>query len=402
MIRRITAIIAVCLLVGGGYSAYDRINSGTDSAAYGDGPQEFVSPPPIPEPDAPPAAPLPHVTPSGREFAQEAPDVALSSSDTDFTRSTPCAATGGTDLFLCYDNYYQRLTKTESVASAINDLKERYDSDSFIRSQCHQMAHVIGRAAVGLYGRIAKAYRYGDSFCWSGYYHGVLEQYVTNANRDDVVANLDAMCSEIPGKERYSFDYYNCVHGLGHGLMFMTGDELFESLDLCTNLAGSWERSSCWGGVFMQNIIADEVNHRKTYLNDVDPLYPCNADIMDDAYKPSCYSMQTSHILDVVGYDFKKVFDVCASVEKRYQTICYQSVGRDASGKTVSDIERTKANCLLGSDHNQRLQCAIGAAKDFVSYYHSDVEAKELCISLPEDLRDGCLSAVTSYYVYFQ
>lgn len=149
----------------------------------------------------------------------------------------------------------------------------------------------------------------------------------------------------------------------------------------------------------MENIIADEINHFSKYLKTDDPLYPCNA--VDEKYKNTCYLMQTSRMLALVGYDFAKVFDLCSMIGEPHVNTCYQSLGRDASGKTVSDIEKTKSNCLLGKDFRQQSNCVIGAVKDFISYHHSDVEAKKLCASLPRELKETCYSVATNYYRIF-
>ena len=59
----------------------------------------------------------------------------------------------------------------------------------------------------------------------------------------------------------------------------------------------------------MENIIADEVNHKAKYLSNDDPQYPCS--IVADKYKGTCYLMQTSRMLTLAGGDFAKVFKEC-------------------------------------------------------------------------------------------
>lgn len=56
---------------------------------------------------------------------------------------------------------------------------------------------------------------------------------------------------------------------------------------------------------------------------------------------------------------------------------------------------------MLGKDYAQQSNCVVGAARDFVSYFHSDTEARALCASLPEDLQAICNSTVESYYKVF-
>lgn len=302
------------------------------------------------------------------------------------------------EKFSCFKKYYEGVIAKGGVADALADIKARY-SDPFIKSQCHQLMHVIGRAAANLYPTAPEAFKYGDGFCWSGYYHGAMESIVAGVPKENVAKALDTFCADISGKKTYSFDYYNCVHGLGHGVMSLLHNELPDSLKLCDNLTGSWERSSCWSGAFMENIIADEINHAAKYLKNDDPLYPC--DIVDDTYKTTCYLMQTSRMLALVGGNFAKVFSLCETVGEAYIDTCYQSLGRDASGRTVSDTVSTRTTCLLGKDYRQQSNCIIGAVKDFISYFHSDTEARGLCASLPENLRDVCFSTAKSYYSVF-
>ena len=151
----------------------------------------------------------------------------------------------------CYEKFYADLVAKAGVEKAFADLRTRYESDSFVRSQCHPLTHVLGNSAVKLYPQVSSAFSHGDAFCWSGYYHGVMEGIVGNVGEEKILAELNNICADIPGKAVYSFDYYNCVHGLGHGLMALKNIELFESLETCNTLVGGWEKSSCYSGVFM-------------------------------------------------------------------------------------------------------------------------------------------------------
>lgn len=307
---------------------------------------------------------------------------------------------GNADRYSCLGKFYADFVKVDGPENAMAFVRTRYESvHSFYVSQCHQITHMIGRAATDRYGAVGEAYRHGDSFCWSGYYHGVMEGILSQIG-PGVFEKLDSICVDIPGKDRYSFDYYNCVHGLGHGLMYILNDELFETLEKCDNLTGAWEQSSCWGGAFMENIIADEVNHKAKYLRADDPYYPCDA--AAEKYKNTCYLMQTSRMLLLAGGDFATVFGECkAAADTAYIETCYQSLGRDASGRSVSNVEKTRATCMLGPDSMARRACIRGAAMDFISYHHSDVQAKELCAALDAELQSGCNATVESYYQRF-
>ena len=77
--------------------------------------------------------------------------------------------------FDCWTKYYQYLVKNESVEIAFEDLRSQYGSSTYLQSQCHQVTHVIGRAEIDKEDvSVGEAYQKGDSFCWSGYFHGVM------------------------------------------------------------------------------------------------------------------------------------------------------------------------------------------------------------------------------------
>jgi hypothetical protein len=111
--------------------------------------------------------------------------------------------------------------------------------------------------------------------------------------------------------------------------------------------------------------------------------------------------MQTSYALKVNGYNFKTVFGFCDETEEKFRDTCYQSLGRDASGNTVSNIQGTYERCVIGKDYRAKSNCVIGAVKDFISYHHDDTEAKKLCDAFESDVRDICLSTATEYYKSF-
>jgi hypothetical protein len=128
-------------------------------------------------------------------------------------------------------------------------------------------------------------------------------------------------------------------------------------------------------------------------------MYPCTD--IEHKYKEQCYLMQTSYALQTVGYDFSKVFSLCSQVDAEFINTCYTSLGRDASGNSVSNVDATRKNCLLGPTDESQKYCIQGAAMDFVSYFHSDIQAKQLCNSLPSNLSSDCLNTVSSYYASF-
>lgn len=307
---------------------------------------------------------------------------------------TNCGSTFG-----CYQAYYRDLVKNFGVAAAFTQLKSQFNSNTYVQAQCHPLTHIIGQAATDLYPKVSEAYAHGDSFCWSGYYHGVMEGMIDKIGRDNFPKTLNTDCSGLPGKASYSFDYFNCVHGLGHAIMDYNNDEIFDALTMCDGLNGDWEKSSCYGGVFMENVIVDNINHFTKYLKKDDLLYPCDA--VGRPYKQQCYLMQTSYILKENNGDFKATFALCQKADTGFEATCDQSLGRDASSRSSYNIDGIKNICLLGTNNGQQSNCVIGAVKDIISYYHSDTWAKNFCASLDADLGNTCNITAAEYYKSF-
>lgn len=287
-------------------------------------------------------------------------------------------ATEAPDDFDCWRDRLRAQVRQENPGAALDYIRDSHHVP-FVETQCHQLVHEVGRAAGERYGEVGPAFKEGYDLCASGYFHGVLESVADEIGVDGLVADIEAVCADFKAEKPYGSDHYNCVHGLGHGLMGVMVAELYNSLEACDGYEESWERESCYSGAFMENIIAkDSDHHPSIYLKDDDPLYPCTE--VDDRYLNQCYNMQTSHALNVVGRDFAEVFRLCQSEEVGdYAATCLQSLGRDVSGTTVNRPQETINLCMLDENEFAQEHCVIGAVKDYV-YHHQNTDlALEMC-----------------------
>jgi hypothetical protein len=303
--------------------------------------------------------------------------------------------------FACYEAFYEAKIQASSAVDTLAEMQERAKSDPYVLSQCHQLTHVVGREAFIKYGTLASAFTKGDSYCWSGYYHGVTEKAIATMGADRIRNETNTVCAELAQAQKYSFDHYNCVHGLGHGMMTVDNFDLFKSLTSCDLITDGWERESCYGGVYMENVmVAVRGDGSSKYLKPDDLMYPCNA--VDTTYKQQCYLMQTSYALQQTGYNFATVAGLCQQLkDANFIPTCYQSLGRDASGSASSEPIKTKANCDQTPDRTGLENCMLGAVRDFIAYFHSDVQAKEYCGLYDAGLNERCLQETASYYASF-
>jgi len=158
-----------------------------------------------------------------------------------------CAGTQASS-FPCWQKYYTALVTDKSPEVAFVDFRQNYQANPYVKSNCHQIGHVIGRAAAKKYPTLAETYAHGDNFCWSGYYHGAIETVANTLGPDKILAHINDVCAGFLKNKPYGFDHYNCVHGMGHGLMAVQNNNLFTALHSCDSFTGTWQQESCYSG----------------------------------------------------------------------------------------------------------------------------------------------------------
>jgi len=294
-----------------------------------------------------------------------------------------------TGEFACLEQGFGNLAYESGPKRALAEFDRRIAADKQVEANCHRIAHTIGAASLTHFdGNVAKAFAGGSASCWSGYYHGVLERAFRGVPESRVSAVARRLCSDADIR-RTTFVAYQCVHGLGHGLMIYTDYDLPRSLKICDALNGSWDQVSCTGGVFMENI-SSSYGVKSRWLKDDDLIYPCNT--VAKRHKVYCYLMVTSRILPAVGYDFAKTARMCRRSEPAWVGTCYESLGRDASGQTRQDPVRIAQICRLAKRGES--DCLYGAARDITSNYADPQRAGELCRNAPAGYRERCFTGI--------
>jgi cytochrome c553 len=293
--------------------------------------------------------------------------------------------------YACYKQAFGNLAYDEGPKVALARMDALGRSNTAIGGGCHQIAHEIGHAAfVRYHSNAAKALGDGSMTCWSGYYHGVIERAFGGVPRQKVAETARRLCSG-PDIRKTLFVAYQCVHGLGHGLMIYSANDLPFSLRVCDELETRWDQTSCTGGVFMQNFLPSPMMGMKTkWLKANDLIYPCNAVAERD--KTYCYLMVTSRILPEVNYDWRQAVSWCRRAEQAWVATCFQSLGRDASGQTHQATRPLLAICKLAGAMER--ECVYGAARDITANDASGRRSARFCASSPAALRSYCFNGI--------
>jgi hypothetical protein len=293
--------------------------------------------------------------------------------------------------FECLEQAFGNMTFKVGPKPALTRLQSMLTSDSAIAADCHRIAHRMGSAALTRFkDRVAPAFIAGTPVCASGYYHGIIERAFLGQPTDklDVVARQ--LCSD-PQINSQRFLAFQCIHGLGHGLMIYTGYDMPASLKTCDGLRSGFERVSCSGGVFMENFNSSYGVTSK-YLRKDDPIYPCNS--VAKRHKLYCYLLVTANILRMTNYDQEKTADACRLSEPAWVGTCYESFGRDVSGIAGTNPHKALASCRLAKSNEG--DCLYGVSREIVNSDAAAPRGARFCSLSPLRYRARCYSGVGS------
>jgi hypothetical protein len=185
---------------------------------------------------------------------------------------------------------------------------------------------------------------------------------------------------------------YQCLHGLGHGLMITTGYRLPTAVSTCNRLAANWDRTACKGGAFMENI-STSYGVRSSWVRDDDPEYPCNAVAERDKLK--CYEIVTSRMLQLSDFDWEKTSSACSEIEgSQWESACFRSLGRDASSWAKHDPAKAQEYCANARPYGGEGSCIAGSAITTSATFTDGRRAAPLCATSPAHLRGDCFFAI--------
>jgi hypothetical protein len=292
---------------------------------------------------------------------------------------------------LCYEQAFGNVAYYRGPKAALALFAKEMAANKAVEAGCHRIAHKIGSASLVRYhGNIPKAFAQGGSICWSGYYHGILERAFYGISTEAGLIKAARRVCASPGLQSNEWLLYQCVHGLGHGLMISTGYDLPFALRVCDKLQTSWDQTSCTGGVYMENVNAangTSIGFKTPWVRENDLVYPCDAPVAK-GHELYCYLMVTSRILAANGYDWEATAKTCAHVASAWIATCFQSFGRDADGTTRQDPVRDKALCKLAGKWEG--ECVYGVVRDMTANYAGGRQASGFCRIVDARLKGYC------------
>lgn len=296
----------------------------------------------------------------------------------------------------CLDLITREFLKSRSPIEALALIRNHEIADQNVHLYCHVIAHSVGREVFRVKKTVHGSFAVCDQTCQSGCYHGVMERFLLGDRQDenvhitpeDLIIKAKEACDPIL-PARFQFQ---CLHGLGHAIMFFSGYKLERSLESCDAPEDDWSRQSCYGGVFMENLIA--ANPAKRDVSPTDYHYPCSK--VRDRYKEVCYQTQTSRMTQM-GLSVAEQIKECANAGT-YRFYCVHSIGRELSNEARAGNPRQAAKqCELAQGRERRF-CIKGASRVLADNTWDGKYAFPFCAALADSSDSAfCFNDVAGY-----
>ncbi|MDQ3014822.1 MAG: hypothetical protein M3Q73_03090 [bacterium] len=289
---------------------------------------------------------------------------------------------------------YVALAQNKNPKIALAALREEIKTNAPLMRSCHGLVHEIGHKAYEIYQDFGEAMKYQDEICNSGYLHGIIESHFSSST--DLFAAMNTVCDKYPTG---SFIGWECFHGVGHGVMYFTNDDLPRSIELCTAYQTEFARSHCRNGVFMENFNADQKLHISQYLKALDPFYPCAE--QSEENKVYCYSYAPTYYLSIHNNKYEQALDWCKTAEKGYREICATGVGSQAMKENINNPKFVETVCQNEASNFQS-SCVYGMIALYINHHGSLEPAQSMCQTLSRNSRSICTEVIKQNVSMFQ
>jgi len=336
----------------------------------------------------------------------------------------------------CRESAMVRIAEARGIATAM-DVVARLDAGD---SEGHVLSHMIGIRGFRGVDAVGESFAECTPIHQSGCYHGVIQAYfgaVRQAEGHGALDTdqLDALCGPYRGPDGDRWLLFQCLHGLGHGVMLVHDNHLPHALESCDLLSAQWDREVCYGGAFMENAMtvtsphhahvalmtddaaagtahddhgghaehAEHAGHERPGHHahghhqhdhhqgagagdfpamDVEDLqYPCSA--LHSRYQLACYDMQTALMLHLLDGDIAAVAAACRDApEAILRALCHRSLGRDINAIAHGVHQESAGLCALAATED-RPSCHVGVVKNVIDVTADAASGVDYCSLVP-------------------
>ena len=236
-----------------------------------------------------------------------------------------------------------------------------------INPTCHDEGHDLGKLIYARLGTVGGALRTCRDACYSGCMHGVMmeifaEEETDNLHVDleEIKAKVKTICEAEATLEDYK--YGDCVHGVGHALMFLSDYEVSDALERCELFDSGPEKYYCATGAFMEYMGKND----KADVGTKSKYYPCD----ENRYSAACFRYKSTHVVRrqySSGLSLKDLINDCLAMKGGHRLGCFHGLGNAHSVYIAFNKISISDVCGQGSD-DDKYMCIEGAIERIVKY----------------------------------
>lgn len=249
--------------------------------------------------------------------------------------------------------------------------REQLSQNPSFAKDCHPLMHRFAHETYDKYQSYEVALSQADELCNSGYIHGLIE------TRFSEVENVAEVMQSSCGQFQEVFAQWQCFHGIGHGVMYVTSKDVAKSVVYCESITNTLHANACINGVFMERFIV--VNHAGKHTESTE----VSADLCQSQpkkFKADCYFYAPTAQLERDPGDYKNAVRSCEDVERSYVQTCIAGVGSQSMKDNILDPAFSAELCdSLQLRH--RKSCVRGAVSLLANHAASTKRVAGICTS---------------------
>lgn len=247
---------------------------------------------------------------------------------------------------------------------------------------CHDHAHELGKAAYAVTQDMPAVLQACQTRCVSGCMHGVLMEAFTE-RPGSLRERIATLCDGATFRQIHKKG--DCVHGVGHGAIYVSDYDMPKALKLCEAVGERAYQYYCASGAYMQIFM--------TYQRQIaarTDQYPC-----DEAkqFAAACYRYKVFFMLARAGSrgeGLDAVIKECLGLPARVQPACFHGIGHASVGLVAQTPTKVHEVCERGPEPAQWL-CIQGIVEKLAEL--DEPAAQRVCAELRGKNAEVCQEA---------
>lgn len=298
-----------------------------------------------------------------------------------------------------YEKYYDII----GPVAMLEFLEEKY-------TLCHSQAHDVGKVTYSRIKDINKSLAVCGNRCTNACMHGVVTEAFGSKSIEEIISLSKTFCESEQMNKLHKKG--NCMHGLGHAFMIVSGHDIRKSIDACDTFTDKSFSYYCATGVFME--YRDNLRNKRQKLpvstnqknehshhhhhshesemnmnEDITDFYPCDK---YNRYPAACYRYMFPLIRSKLKIDRTELINKCMNLPDIERRGCFHGLGL----MYIVSVSRKPSNitklCNQG-DYEDKVMCVEGVIEKLSDMKESS--ALEACNHLDGKLSEVCMGAAT-------